>query len=952
MSDGEVGVALRLLGPLQVLDPAGTPVAVGSPRHRETLAALAVDAGRVVSTGTLIDRVWGESDRGGTLANLHAVVSRLRGRLREAGVPVEIVTVAPGYRLQTPPGAIDAERLATGLDQARHALGDGDLAAAQRHLDAALAWWRGDPLADVPQPFARTEALRLDGLRLAAEDLAAEVELSLGRPEDAVARLTALAHRHPLREAVHGRLMRALYLAGRQADALEEYAGLRARLADELGVDPGPAVQRLHQQILEHDPALRPGAPAPTAPPPSASRSLPRAGGLPSTDLLGPLIGRDRDVDYLADVLRSSASRLVTVTGVGGCGKTRLALAVARTAEPHFADGAVLVPLAPLRDPSAVIPAIAQAVGVAEGGDPFAALLDLLRRRELLLLLDNAEHLLDAWPEVATLAAACPGVRILVTSRIPLRVRGEVLYPLTPLAQPAAVELFVTRARSAGPGVEVDAEDPAVDQLCARLAGIPLAIELAAARARLLSPATMLARLDEVLAAEGARDLPPRQRTMRTAIDWSYDLLSSAEQAAFTRLAVFPGGFEIEAAAAVLADVAPGRALELVASLVEQSLVVAEPADGGRGPRFRMLEPVAQYALTRLSPDAERAARDAHLDHFATLAAAYEPALRGAGTVETLAAIEIEHASFVAAVEWSIASGQPAKGAWLGWHLWLFWWVRGALREGRRLMERVLAEDIDDAARVRAGAVVAALAFAQDDLDGAELWAESAELARRAGDLAGLPYAYGGVGLVALARDDLDLAARVHAENIEVCEATGIGGEWLWTLSHVWLGTVELLRGDAERAGALVETALAAGRRRRDPLAVYIALFTAIQVSMAQGDPGRAREQIAEGVRLSSDTGDHANLAYLLEALAVVEASAGTDRSLARVGVLRGAAAHLRRSVGGTVYGYYRPDEALIAHAEEVARAARGTDRYAADLAAGRALSIPEMVALATDRAT
>ncbi len=952
-------VPLRLLGPLEVVDAAGTLVDVGSPRHRETLAALAVDAGRVVSTDTLLERVWGESGRGGTLANLQAVISRLRARLRDAGVPAEIVTAPPGYRLDVAPGARDTEHLAAGIEAARSALAAQDPATAQARLAAALGWWRGEPLADVAQPFARTEATRLEGLRLIGEELAAELDLAGGATGDAVARLTALAGQHPLRESLRGQLMRALYLAGRQADALEEYADLRERLVEELGVDPGPAAQRLHQQILAQDPALRPAvagaavsaavsaavpAPAPMPGPSPATPARARTSTLPSTDLLGPLIGRDRDIDHLVDVLRSPASRLVTITGVGGCGKTRLSLAVGTACAAHFADGVTLVPLAPLRDPSAVIPAIAHAVGVAEGGDPFTALLDLLRDSDRLLLLDNAEHLLDAWPEVATLAAACPHLRILVTSRIPLRVRGEVLFPLTPLDLPAAVELFVTRARAVG-RAEVAADDPVVAQICQRLSGIPLAVELAAARVRLLPPAAILGRLDEVMAAEGARDLPPRQRTMRAAIAWSHDLLSPDEQRAFPRLAVFSGGFAIDAAAAVLADLRPdGQVLGLLDSLVEQSLLVVEHRPDGA--RFRLLEPVAQYALSRLDPADERTARDAHLRHFADLAARYEPSLRGDGTVETLALIEREHANLVAAIAWALDAGHPDEGGLLGWHLWLFWWVRGALREGRRLMERALrCEGLSDVVRVRAGAVVGALAFAQGDLDGAGIWEESAALARRIGDAEGLPYAVGGTGLVALARDDLDRAAAIHRETIGLCEDAGLTGEWLWTLSHVWLGTVELLRGDAVRAGVLVDLALDAGRRRNDPLAVYIALFTAIQVSMAQEDPDRARRQIAEGVLLSRDTGDHANLAYLLEALAVVEALTGDP---ARVGVLRGAAAHLRAGVGGNVYGYYRPDESLIEEAERVARDIRGDERYDADLAEGRGLSVAAMVALAT----
>jgi hypothetical protein len=481
--------------------------------------------------------------------------------------------------------------------------------------------------------------------------------------------------------------------------------------------------------------------------------------------------------------------------------------------------------------------------------------------------------------------------------------------------------------------------------LCQRLAGIPLAIELAAARVRLLSPAAILERLGDVLASEGARDLPPRQRTMRAAIDWSVDLLSDEERLAFPRLSVFVGGFGIESAEAVLADVVgPGRALAVVDSLVEQSLVVVDP-HSDLGPRFRLLEPVAQYAADLLSPEDTRAARDAHLAHHLAVAASYAPSLRGRGTRETLQRIELDHANFVAALEWAVGSGRPDEAGWLGWHLWLFWWVRGALREGRRLMERVVAADVDDRVRVRAESVVGAMAFAQGDLAGASIWTKAADLARRAGDLEGWAHAHGGNGLLALASDDLDGAAAIMRETIGICEKGGLAGEWMWSLSHVWLGTVELLRGDPVAAARLVDFALEAGRRRHDPLAVYIALFTAVQISLVQGDPGRAREQIAEGVRLSLDTGDHANLAYFLDALAVVEATAGDP---AQVGVLRGAAAQLRAGIGANVYGYYRPDEAQLLKAEEAAREARGPAQYDDDVARGQALTVQQMVALAT----
>ncbi|HEY0890652.1 MAG TPA: BTAD domain-containing putative transcriptional regulator [Nocardioides sp.] len=946
-------VPLRVLGPLEVMGADGTPIDVGSPRHVEVLAALAVDAGKVVSTEGLLTRVWGERSRGGTLANLQAIISRLRARLRTTGL--EIATVLPGYRLELPPLATDLERFQVATAAARRAREDGDLPAARELLVEALGWWRGEAFAGISQAFARAEALRLDGLRQAAEEAAAEVDLELGDAASAIDRLQALAAAHPLRETVRGSLMRALYLGGRQADALAEYAALRDTLVEELGVDPGPDVQRLHQQILEQDPGLRP---APSSGPPAVvprSRPAPvrnEAGarprppaGLPATDLLGELIGRDEAIEHLVDLLCSPDSRLVTLTGVGGAGKTRLAHAVAEAAAPYFPDGVALVPLARLTDPSAVIPTFARVLGVPEGADPLGALLELLRERRQLVLVDNAEHMVDAWPDLATLASFSPGLRLLVTSRIPLRVRGEVLFPVTPLDPESSVELFTLRARAVRH--DFAGADDTTAALCRRLAGIPLAIELAAARVRMLRPQDILARLDEVMAAEGFRDLPPRQRTMRSAIGWSFDLLSPLEQRVFPRLSVFVGGFGLDAASAVLADVVePAQVLAVLESLVEQSLLVAEPTDE-HGPWFRLLEPVGQYAATRLEPDEARTARDAHLAHYVALAVAVEPAFRGPGTVSTLALVEREHANLVAALEWSLASGEPGhveQGGWLGWNLWLFWWLRGNLRQGRRLMEAVLEHDVSDPVRVRAAAVVGAMAFAQGDLAGARIWSEGAALGRRTGDLDGEAHCVAGEALVALAEERLDEAAAACDAAIRLTEAADLRGQWMWTLSHVWLGTIELLRGRPEQAAALVDTAIAAGRAREDRLAVYIALFTAVQISVAAGDLARARTQLEEGILLSRDTGDHANLAYFLEALATVEA---LDGRLERVGVLSGAVEALRSGVGANVYGYYRPDEAMIAAAVKAAREGRGEEQYAADEAQGHALDVEAMIGYA-----
>ncbi|WP_205470942.1 BTAD domain-containing putative transcriptional regulator [Nocardioides sp. SYSU D00038] len=950
---------ITVLGPLAVHGDG--PVDVGSPRHREVLAALVVDAGRVVSTDALLERVWGDGARGGTTANLHAIISRLRARLRD-GTGIEIATAPPGYRLDAGPGEVDAVRFLDLLAAARAAQAAGETEAARQHVADGLGLWRGAAYADIPHPFAEAEAARLDGQRLAAEELAGELDLALGHHEPVLDRLPALVAQHPLRESLRALLMRALYRAGRQADALAVYAEVREVLADELGLDPGPELQQLHQRILEHDQSLlveRP-APAPAVPARPAAAEAPATGGLRS-DVVppsSPLLGREQEVAYVRSLLEGSTQRLVTLTGVGGVGKTRLAHAVAEAAAASYRDGAVVVSLAPLSDPATVLPEVGRATGLSgvEGLDPVPALVEHLRGQQLLLVLDNLEHLLDAAAPLSRLVASCPELTVLVTSRTTLRVRGEVQYQVPPLPLPepqeadpevladsAAVALFVDRAAAVAPSFALEPGNAAaVGSICRRLAGIPLAIELAAARVRLMPPAAMLARLEEVMAAGGARDLPPRQRTMRTAIDWSHELLEPAEQELFRRLSVFAGGFTLDAVEAV-ADDLPG-VLGLLESLVEHSLVLPD-ADHPDLARFRMLEPISQYADGLLRGEERAASRQAHRRYFRDLAGRLEPAYRGPGTIGALAVAEREHANFVAALDSGIEDGDGDLAGWLAWDLWLFWWLRGALLEGRRICSALLGMELSDPVRVRTSAVLAAMAFAGGDLRTArEYWESGNELGERTGDLAGRSHNLAGVGLVALGEGDLDGAVRALEDTIPLCEEAGLGGAWMWTLAHVWLGTVALLQGDLARAAEKVDLALAAAHERQDPLAIYITLFTAAQVALATHDPATARRQLEEGIRLSLDTGDMANLAYFLDTLGVVDSLAGAHR---RVAVLHGAAQRLRETVGANVYGYYKPDEAMLAQAIDGARAALGA-AFDEAVAAGRRMGMPEVVAFAT----
>jgi predicted ATPase/DNA-binding XRE family transcriptional regulator len=666
-----------------------------------------------------------------------------------------------------------------------------------------------------------------------------------------------------------------------------------------------------------------------------------------------PLRGRERELADLVALVREQ--RLVTLTGLGGVGKTRLGLAVATAAAPHFADGVAHVELAPVLDPGAVLPAIADALDVEPGPapDPVAAVFDRLRDREVLLLLDNLEHLLDAAPDVAAVVEAAPGLSVLATSRAPLRVRGEREVAVEPLAVPTgpddvatspAAELLLERARAVQPAwgtAPGDAE--AVTTICTRLEGIPLALELAAARARLLGPRALVGRLDDAL-TEGSRDLPERQRTMRATLDWSHGLLDEDARGLLRLLSVFVGGFRLDDVEGVVQQYAaarPAAVLGLLEHLAEHSFVASDPATG----RHRLLEPVAQYAHQRLveAGEQERALR-AHAAHFLAVAEETAPSFQRADQVVGLARMDAEHPNTMAAMERSLAAGDAVTAARFGWSLWMYWWLRGHHRPGRRLTEQALAHELPDDVRARAELAAATMAFSMDDIPASRAWwSAAADRTADGGDPVAHANAVAGLGLAELASGELDAARECFLRATPFAEAGGPDGEWTAALAQVWLGTVALLVGEADRAVEHIARGLASARRRGDRLTAYVALFNLSQLELQRGRLAAARAHLAEGMRLTQETGDQSNLAYLLDAQAVLEAA---DDGHSRVPLLLGAAQSIREAVGARGYGYYRPDPQAIAAAAAEARGLLGDDRFDDALDTGRGLGPDEAVIL------
>ena len=854
-----------ILGPLQVVGDDGHEVPVAGRMPRALLALLLLRANEDVASDRLVEDLWAGAPPASGPKGLQVHVSRLRQSLAAGGSAPDdgrLITTVGGYLLKVGPDELDADRCEHLIAEGRSLIAAGEMEQALAAFGAALELWRGPVLSDFQyDAFAQAEIARFGELRVAALEERIAVEVLLGREAQVVAELEGLVREYPYRERLHGQLMLSLYRAGRQADALAAYRAARSVLVDELGIEPSAELRQLQEAILAQDETLLAG----NSPLPTVTNTRVSFRHVPLPAQAAALIGREHELAELVGL--AGSHRLITLTGPGGTGKTRLSLALASGIADRSADGVVWVSLATVTDPELVPAAIATALGEIDDVHAY------LQERAMLLVLDNFEQVIDAGPAIGTLLSNAPSCAAIVTSRERLGIAGEQEYPVPPLSPGDAVELFTARARQVKPEFEPGRE---VDAICARLDRLPLALELAATRVKLLSEQQLLSRLEQrlPLLARGGRDLPARQSTMRAAIAWSYDLLTEREQQVFTRLGVFIGSFELEAAEEVCdAD------LDTLQSLLDKSLL-----HRGEDGRFFLLVMTRDYALERLDAGEDEAeVRARHARWYLALGIA--AGRQDAGRAEALSRLRRDPGNVGLALFWAldhdIAAGLPLADA-----LFYMWLGAGRVAELRRWYEGALADPGGLSSGQRADALAGlgiALAYSDTPEPARTALAEALTLYREVGDernearvlmrLGGVEFISGcPEGMIEWSEQALPIYERLD-------DSEGIAR----SLHYIAEGLRD--SGEFERSAELYKRAIEI-KREHALTNVAAALHSLGDLSLDKEDLPSAERYYYEALALAPEEDDVRLQAYCLAGLACVAAQSDDATKAGRLWTL------------------------------------------------------------------
>jgi predicted ATPase/DNA-binding SARP family transcriptional activator len=838
-----------MLGPFEVRDDDGAAADVPGDRLRALVIALALEPGRVVQRGTLVDWIWGEQPPADAANALQRLVSRLRKVLPDGSIEGR----SGGYRLAVDPENVDAVRFERLVSQGR------DDTEAQRvgRLREALALWRGSAMQDLELPDSTAfdaAVTRLERLRLTAMEDRYDAEIALGHGADLVEELTDLVDANPMRERFVAALMRALAAAGRGNEALQVYERIKETLADELGVDPSPELSALHVALLRGE----------LGPPPAKEAR--------KTNLRAELtsfVGRDDDIAVARELIADH--RLTTLIGPGGAGKTRLATETARSLLDAMPDGAWLIEFAPVGADADLAQATLTGLGLRDAllgegshAEPLERLIAAIREREALLILDNCEHVIEQAAVFADrLLGECRRLRILATSREPLGITGEALWLVDPLVLPdadadpsgieasPAVRLLRDRAAAVRKDLAVDA--PTLARVCRALDGMPLAIELAAAKLRTMSLDQLATRLDDRfrLLTGGSRTALPRHKTLRAVVDWSWELLRDDERAVLRRLAVFADGASLEAAEQVCAgpDLAREDVLELVTALTEKSLLVAH---GDGAPRYRMLGTIKEYAAQRLDEAGEtESARRAHLACFTALAETADPHLRSGEQLTWFATLEAEHDNIAAAMRGALAAGEAQEAMRLAASAGYYWWLGGHKAEGNELIIAAtkLSGDVDDDVRAMVYAhVVTLLTSGRAGERQAQEWIHDAYRLSRGGK--------GRYPLLALVAP-LEHMLREPGKILDAWEPLLDDPDaWVRGMARLQLGKMRILLGhDGQEADACLEAALAEFRALGERFGISFAQSELADRVAAQGGFAAACEHYEQAIAALAELG-------------------------------------------------------------------------------------------------